>query len=216
MAALNMGSMNYAIYSEKKKTFYHDHVFANPFKDIQFFLETMKSAQVRPEMESFDTGHIGNTRPLIDMGVLAAPYQFSLIMGVLGGIPGTTRHLVDQVDSLPPGSYWQVIGIGLNQWPLVAAAIAMGGNVRVGLEDNFYVEKKTMANSNGDLVEKACRLARDLGREVATPAEARAQLGLDLTPRPAPSPSPHRGEGEGQHFPSPHRGEGQGEGLKPA
>src|ERR1700693_1025414 len=174
MAALNMGSMNYAIYSEKRKAFYHDHVFANPFHDIQFFLENMKSAQVRPEMECFDTGHIGNTRPLIDMGVLTPPYQFSLIMGVLGGIPGTTRHLVDQVDSLPPGSHWQVIGIGLNQWPMVAAALAMGRNVRGGLEDNFYVEVRTMAKSNGDLVAKACRLAPDPGREGANPAEARA------------------------------------------
>src|SRR5450759_969691 len=190
MAALNMGSMNYAIYSEKKKAFYHDHVFANPFSDIQMFLETMKSAGVRPEMECFDAGHIGNTRPLIDMGVLDAPYQFSLIMGVLGGIPGTTRHLVDQVDSLPQGSHWQVIGIGLNQWPLVAAAIAMGGNVRVGLEDNFYLEQGKMAKSNGDLVEKACRMAHDLGREVASATEARAQLGI--------SPSPRRGEGRGE------------------
>jgi uncharacterized protein (DUF849 family) len=189
MAALNMGSMNYAIYSEKKKTFYHDHVFANSFKDIRFFLETMKNAGVRPEMECFDTGHIGNTRPLIDMGVLEPPFQFSLIMGVLGGIPGTTRHLVDQVDSLPQGSHWQVIGIGLNQWPLVAAAITTGGNVRVGLEDNFYVEDGKMAKSNGDLVDKASRLVRDLGREVATTAEARVQLGLDATPRPAPSRS---------------------------
>src|SRR6266852_3543192 len=129
MAALNMGSMNYAIYSEKRKVFYHDHVFANPFHDIQFFLEAMNGAGVRPEMECFDAGHIGNTRPLIDMGVLSPPFQFSLIMGVLGGIPGTTRHLVDQVDSLPAGSHWQVIGIGLNQWPLVAAAITIGGNV---------------------------------------------------------------------------------------
>ena len=193
MAALNMGSMNYAIYSEKKKVFYHDHVFANPFSDIQLFLETMKKAQVRPEMECFDAGHIGNTRPLIDMGVLDAPYQFSLIMGVLGGIPGTTRHLVDQVDSLPQGSHWQVIGIGLNQWPLVAAAIAMGGNVRVGLEDNFYLEQGKMAKSNGDLVEKATRLTHDLGREVATASEARAQLGL--------SPSPRRGEGRGEGRP---------------
>jgi 3-keto-5-aminohexanoate cleavage enzyme len=191
MAALNMGSMNYAIYSEKKKAFYHDHVFANPFKDIQLFLETMKDAEVRPEMECFDAGHIGNSRPLIDMGVLGAPYQFSLIMGVLGGIPGTTRHLVDQVDSLPEGSHWQVIGIGLNQWPLVAAALAMGGNVRVGLEDNFYVEQGKMAKSNGDLVEKASRLAHDLGREVASITEARAQLGLE---RIALSPS---GRGQG-------------------
>src|SRR5258707_13389148 len=178
LAALNMGSMNYAIYSEKRKAFYHDHVFANPFSDIQFFLENMKRAGVRPEMEGFDAGHIGNTRPLIDMGVLDAPYQFSLIMGVLGGIPGTTRHLVDQVDSLPQGSHWQVIGIGLNQWPLVASAIAMGGNVRVGLEDNFYVEEGKKARSNSELVGKAARLCRDLGHGVASIVEARSQLGL--------------------------------------
>jgi len=187
MAALNMGSMNYAIYSEKKKTFYHDHVFANPFSDIRFFLEAMNQAGVRPEMECFDTGHIGNTRPLIDLGVLGPPFQFSLIMGVLGGIPGTTRHLVDQVDSLPPGSHWQVIGIGLNQWPLVAAAITMGGNVRVGLEDNFYVEEGKMAKSNGDLVAKAARLCRELGTEVASPADARRALNLEPEPRPAPT-----------------------------
>jgi 3-keto-5-aminohexanoate cleavage enzyme len=186
MAALNMGSMNYAIYSAKRKTFLHDHVFANPFKDIQLFLEAMTKAGVRPEMECFDAGHIGNTRPFIDMGVLTPPYQFSLIMGVLGGIPGTTRHLVNQVDSLPAGSHWQVIGIGLDQWALAAAAIAMGGNVRVGLEDNFYLEEGRMAKSNGDLVEKAARLCRDLGREVATAAQARKQLGLEGAPRPAP------------------------------
>ena len=178
IGALNMGSMNYAIYSEKKKTFYHDHVFANPFKDIQFFLEAMNGAGVRPELECFDTGHIANTAPLIDMGVLKPPYQFSLIMGVLGGIPGTTRHLTNQVDTLPAGSHWQVIGIGLNQWALVAAAVAMGGNVRVGLEDNFYVEEGKMARGNGELVEKAARLVHDLGRDVATVDEARKILCL--------------------------------------
>ena len=178
IGALNMGSMNYAIYSEKKKVFYHDHVFANPFKDIQFFLETMNDAGVRPELECFDAGHIGNTAPLIDMGVLRAPHQFSLIMGVLGGTPGTTRHLSNQVESLPEGSHWQVIGIGLNQWALAAAAITMGGNVRVGLEDNFYVEEGRMAKSNGELVEKAARLARDLGRHAATIDEARTILCL--------------------------------------
>ena len=179
IGALNMGSMNYAIYSERKKAFYHDHVFANPFKDIQFFLEAMNGAGVRPELECFDTGHIANTAPLIDMGVLRPPYEFSLIMGVLGGIPGTTRHLTNQVDTLPAESHWQVIGIGLNQWALVAAAVSMGGNVRVGLEDNFYVEEGTMAQSNGDLVQKAARLVHDLGRGVATVDEARKILCLN-------------------------------------
>jgi uncharacterized protein (DUF849 family) len=145
-------------------------------------------------MECFDAGHIGNTRPLIDMGALEPPFQFSLVMGVLGGIPGTTRHLVDQVDGLPAGSHWQVIGISLNQWPLVAAAITMGGNIRVGLEDNFYVEEGKMATSNGDLVEKAVRVCHDLGREVASIADAREQLGLDVEPRTARVPSSRRGE----------------------
>ncbi len=178
MGALNMGSMNYAIYSAKKKVFYQDHVFANPFQDILFFLEAMNSAGVRPELECFDTGHIANTGPLIDMGALKPPYQFSLIMGVLGGIPGTTRHLTNQVETLPEGAHWQVIGVGLKQWALVAAAITMGGNVRVGLEDNFYLEEGLMAKSNGELVEKAARLARDLGRAVASIEEARRILGL--------------------------------------
>jgi len=178
MAALNMGSMNYAIYSEKKKAFYHDHVFANPFRDIRYFLETMNAAGVRPELECFDAGHIANTRPLIDMGVLEPPLQFSLIMGVLGGIPATTRHLVDQVDSLPAGARWQVVGIGASQWPMVAAAITMGGNARVGLEDNFYIEEGRMAKSNGELVEKAARLIHDLGQHVAGIDETRASLSL--------------------------------------
>ncbi len=183
MAALNMGSMNYAIYSRSRRDFVVDHVFANPFTDIRFFLERMNEAGVRPEMECFDSGHIGNTAPLIEMGTLKPPYQFSLIMGVLGGIPGTTRNLVHQVGSLPAGSNWQVIGISLNQWPLLAAAATMGGNVRVGLEDNFYLQEGRMARSNGELVEKAVSICRELGREVAGVEEARAQLGLPSEPR---------------------------------
>jgi len=180
MAALNMGSMNYAIYSAKNKAFYHDHVFANPFSDIIYFLEAMTGAGTRPEMECFDTGHIHNATPLIDMGLLRPPYQFSLIMGVLGGIPGTTRHLVQQVDNLPAGAHWQVIGIGARQWPLVAAAITLGGNVRVGLEDNLYVAPGQLARSNGELVARAAELVRLVGGEVASVGEARKLLALPL------------------------------------
>ena len=187
MAALNMGSMNYAIYSARSKRFHHDHVFANPFADIRFFLEAMNEAGVRPEMECFDCGHVGNTAPLIDLGVLRPPYRFSLIMGVLGGIPGTVRNLVHQAGSLPDSSRWQVIGIGLNQWTLAAAAIGLGGNVRVGLEDNLYVEEGRMATSNGELVEKAARMCMDQGREVAGPAETRRLLALpDYSPQHPP------------------------------
>jgi len=178
MAALNMGSMNYAIYSRKAKTFYHDHIFANPFKDIQFFLEAMNEAGTRPEMECFDTGHINNSQPLIDLGILQPPYQFSLILGVLGGIPASTKNLVHQVDQLPDHSFWQVIGIGAKQWKWVAAALSMGGNVRVGLEDNLYLPDGSVAKSNGESVAKAVGLAQLVGVEPASVAEAREILQL--------------------------------------
>lgn len=178
MAALNMGSMNYALYSSKAKQFYHDHVFLNPFKDITYYLETMKAAGTRPEMEVFDTGHINNARPLIEMGLLPRPYTFSFVMGVLGGIPATTENLLHQTRQVPPDSHWQVIGIGRKQWALAAVAITLDGHIRVGLEDNFYLPEGEMARSNGELVAAAARLVRMLGHEVATIAETRQMLDL--------------------------------------
>lgn len=178
MAALNMGSMNYAIYSRRAKTFYHDHVFANPFQDIQYFLQAMNEAGTRPEMECFDTGHIHNATPLMDMGILQPPYQFSLIMGVLGGIPASSKNLLHQVEQLPAEAHWQVVGISRHQWPLVAAAITMGGNVRVGLEDNLYLPNGELAPSNATAVAKAVDLVHLVGGQVASPAEARAILQL--------------------------------------
>lgn len=178
MAALNMGSMNYAIYSPKAKQFYHDFVFQNPFKDIIFYLERMNAVGTHPEMEVFDTGHINNAMPLIDMGLLKRPFTFSFVMGVLGGIPATTDNLIHQSRQVPDGSVWQVIGIGRKQWAMVAAAITLGGNIRVGLEDNFYLPEGEMASSNGALVAAAAQMVRMLGREPATIAEAREMLGM--------------------------------------
>jgi 3-keto-5-aminohexanoate cleavage enzyme len=178
IGALNMGSMNYAKYHPGKRTFVFDFVFANPFSEIIPLVSAMKEAQVKPEMECFDSGHIGNCFPLIHMGLLEPPFQFSLIMGVLGGMPPTADNLAHQVRLLPPGSDWEVIGISQDQWRMVATAIALGGNVRVGLEDNFYVSDGVMAASNGELVEKAARMIRDQGREVATMEECRERLGL--------------------------------------
>ena len=179
MAALNMGSMNYAKYSDRREEFVFDMVFQNPFRDIRKFLETMQSAGVTPELECFDTGHIGNIRPLQQSGVLDEDPHFSLIMGVLGGIPASVENLAHQVRQLPDAATWQVIGISRDQWPLVSAALSMGGNVRVGLEDNFYVSEGEMADSNADLVEKAVRMVESVGREPATPDEARAILGIE-------------------------------------
>ena len=178
IAALNMGSMNYSKYHTEKKQFVFDFVFQNPFSEIVYLLNVMKENQVRPELECFDTGHIGNCYPLIHMGLLEPPFQFSLIMGVLGGIPPTVSNLTSQVKMLPPKSEWQVIGISHDQWRMVGAAIAIGGNVRVGLEDNFYVSPGKMAKSNGELVEKAVKMVRDQGREVADIEETRKRLQL--------------------------------------
>ena len=187
IGALNMGSMNYAIYSEKKKEFYFDFVFSNPFKDISYLLERMNEGGVKPELECFDNGHIGNTRPLLDQGILKTPLDFSLVMGVLGGIPSTTRALQFQAESLPPGSTWKLVGISRDQWPLVAATLTLGGNVRVGLEDNFYFPDGEMAHGSSYLVERAARMGADVGREIASVPEAREQLGLSATPRHVPS-----------------------------
>lgn len=178
MAALNMGSMNYAIYSSPKKRFHHDHIFENRFEDIRFYLEAMNEAGTIPEMECFDLGQINNVEPLRDLGLVPENACYSLVMGVLGGIPASTRNLVHMAGCLPAGALWQVIGIGRTQWPLVAAAVTLGGNIRVGLEDNFYLTPAEMARSNGELVEKAARMVRDIGGELASPAEVRERLGL--------------------------------------
>lgn len=178
MAALNMGSMNYAIYSPKTKEFYHDFVFQNPFSEIKYYLEKMKEAGTVPEMEVFDNGHINNAMPLIDMGLLQKPYVFSFVMGVLGGIPISTQNLLHQAASVPAGTHWQVIGIGRKQWQAIAAAITIDGNIRVGLEDNFYLPTGEMAKSNGELVAAAANLVKMLGREVATIDETRAMLNI--------------------------------------
>jgi uncharacterized protein (DUF849 family) len=178
IGALNMGSMNYAKYNPQKRNFVFEFVFPNPFSEIVQIVTAMNEVKTKPELECFDLGHVGNSYPLIDMGLLKPPYQYSLIVGVLGGIPPTVPNLIKMVDMLPPQSDWEVIGISLDQWRLVAAAIGLGGNIRVGLEDNFYLSPGVMAKSNGDLVEKAARMVRDQGREVATVEECRKRLGL--------------------------------------
>jgi 3-keto-5-aminohexanoate cleavage enzyme len=180
MAALNMGSMNYAKYSEKRKGFVFDFVFMNPFSDILMVCEAMNEGGVRPELECFDVGHIHNAEPLLQMGAVKGPLQYSFILGVLGGVAPTAENLAHMARQLRSDDTWEVIGISRVQWRLLGAALALGGNVRVGLEDNFYLDPAgtQMAQGNGPLVEKAARMARDIGREPASPAEARVAFGL--------------------------------------
>jgi uncharacterized protein (DUF849 family) len=176
IAALNMGSMNYAKWKGEKKEFAFQFVFQNSFDDIIAFARAIRESGAKPEMECFDTGHTYSHTVLEDLGVLDPPYHFSFIMGVLGGIPATARHLAFQASCVPPGSRWKVIGISRDQWPLAMAALSLGGDVRVGLEDNFYLPDGAMARSNGDLCKAAVDMVRLAGREVATVDETRALL----------------------------------------
>jgi uncharacterized protein (DUF849 family) len=127
-------------------------------------------------MECFDTGHTNSHRVLAELGLIEAPFHFSFIMGVLGGIPASARHLAFQAEQVPVGSRWKVIGISREQWPLAMAALSLGGDVRVGLEDNFYLPNGEMARSNGELVAAAAELVKLSGRSVATVDEAKQLL----------------------------------------
>jgi 3-keto-5-aminohexanoate cleavage enzyme len=182
VAALNMSSMNYAKYSKRRKEFVFAAVFENSFDTIIEFLTAMREIGIKPEHECFDAGHIANLDPLLDMGLLVEPLQISLVMGVHGGIRPTARNVAFMSEQIPGGAegqnQWQVIGVSRDQWKLVGAALALGGNVRVGLEDNFYLPNGEMAQSNGELIAKARQMAEDMGRRAATVAEAREMLGV--------------------------------------
>jgi 3-keto-5-aminohexanoate cleavage enzyme len=183
VAALNMSSMNYAKYSRRRKDFVFKTVFENSFDTIVQFITAMKELGIKPEHECFDSGHVANLDPLVDMGLLASPLQISLVMGVTGGIRPTPRNVTLMSDQIPAGpegpNQWQVIGISRDQWKLLAAALVLGGNVRAGVEDNLYLPNGEMARSNGELIAKARQMAEDVGRRPATIAEARELLDDD-------------------------------------
>ena len=184
IAALNMGTMNYSKYSRRQKKFVFDMVFANKYGKIVELLEAMNRAGVKPELECFDSGHTHGSWPLLDMGVLNKPVQYSFIVNVLGGIPPSVESLQLQskiaADVVKDGQFcWEVIGISHCHWKMLASALVLGGNIRTGLEDHLYLPNGDMAQSNGEMVEQAATLARLTGREPATVEEARVMLGLD-------------------------------------
>ena len=184
VAALNMGSMNYAKYSRARKQFVFNMVFANPFDEIIELLEAMNELGIKPEHECFDVGHVGSLAPLLDMGVLHQPLHVDCVMGVVGGIPPSAANLAAMVANIPNGSHWGVIGISRDQWMLVGAALSLGGSIRVGLEDNLYLPDGQMASSNGELIAKARQMTEDVGRRPASVQQAREMLAV--TPRGAP------------------------------
>jgi 3-keto-5-aminohexanoate cleavage enzyme len=168
MATLDAGTCNFG----------GDDVFVNTENTIKEFGTKMIELSVKPEIEVFDKGMIDMAIRLQKKGFIKAPMHFNFVMGVNGGISATPRDLVFMVGSVPEGSTYTVSGIGRFEFQMAAMAIIMGGHVRVGFEDNVFIEKGVPAKSNAELVERVVRLTRELGREIATPQEAREILGL--------------------------------------
>lgn len=167
MATLSAGTCNFG-----------NEVFMNSGEYIEKFAKKMKELGVKPEIEIFERGMIQNAINLVKKGLLAEPIHFDFVLGVPGACPGTPEDLMFMLTQMPSGSTWTVAGIGRSETPLATMAIILGGNVRVGFEDNVYYSKGVLAKSNAELVERVVRISKELGREVATPDEARKILKL--------------------------------------
>ncbi|MDY0078272.1 MAG: 3-keto-5-aminohexanoate cleavage protein [Bacteroidales bacterium] len=168
MATLDCGTLNFG----------GDEVFTNTENTIKYFGKRMIELGIKPELEVFDKSMIDMALRLHKKGFIQDPMHFDLVMGVNGGITGELRDFLFLRHSLPAGSTYTVAGIGRFEFPLAMAAIIDGGHVRVGFEDNVYLSKGVLAKSNGELVEKVVRMAKEMGREIANPTEARQILGL--------------------------------------
>ena len=168
MATLDCGTCNFG----------GDDIFVNTENMIKDFGEKMIARGIKPEVEVFDKGMIDMANRLCKKGYIKAPMHFDFVMGVNSGISGEPRDLIFMKESIPQGSTWTVAGVGRYEFPMAVMGILMGGHVRVGFEDNVYLSKGVLAKSNAELVEKVVRLAKEFGREIATPDEAREILGL--------------------------------------
>lgn len=166
MASLSTGTVNFG----------GEEVFLNTDTSIQNFARMMIERGVKPEVEIFDKGMVDAAIGYINQGLLKEPVHFDFVLGV--SMAPEARDLAFLVDSIPAGSTWTVAGMGRHELNLAAIAIAMGGHVRVGFEDNIYMERGVLAENNGQLVERIAKLAEIMGREVASPDEAREILGL--------------------------------------
>lgn len=168
MATLDCGTCNFG-----------DDIFVNDMPTMRAFGQRMIDNHIKPEYECFEIGHLDTVLAMAGKGqVPGHPMQFNFVLGVPGCAPATVGNLDYLVRQIPAGSTWTATGIGRHAFTLAAAAIAMGGNVRVGFEDNLNIARGVPAKSNGELVEKIVRIARELGRDIANPDEAREILSL--------------------------------------
>jgi uncharacterized protein (DUF849 family) len=195
VASLNMGSFNFGLFPmlQRFKEFKHpwerdalegsrDLIFRNTFKDIEYALNALSEAETRFEFECYDTGHLYNLHHFLERGLVKPPLFVQTVFGILGGIgphPDDVLHMKRTADRLFGNQYrWSVLGAGKNQLPIAAMAAAMGGNVRVGLEDSLWIGPGRFAESNAQQVQRARQIIEGLGLEIATPDEARDILSL--------------------------------------
>ncbi len=180
LASFNAGSPVIDIYSKKEDEFLLKFVMVHSFDDMRYGARILKEWGVKAEIECYDVGMVNNGAMLREIGDIGGPLYFDFVMGVLGQIPATVENVIAMRRTMPEGSIWSACGIGLGEWPMITTAMLLGGHVRVGFEDNIYLSRGVAAKSNAELVEKAVRLAGDLGRDVATVNDARRLLGLDM------------------------------------
>ena len=167
VCSLDVGSLNFG-----------PHVFVNTLSHVEWMAEQVGTTGIKPELEVFELGHIEIAEHLLKTGKVKRPPLFQLCMGIRWGIPATSANMLAMVERLPADSIWTGFGIGASAFPMVAQSILLGGNVRIGLEDTWYLEKGKRASSNKELIQKALQIIKSLDKEPATPDEARALLHL--------------------------------------
>ena len=175
-ASLNTGTMNFALFDYKSKDVMIEFIFENTFAIIKQFAKAMREAGTKPELEVYDLGHVYNVKLLQMKGILDEPLHFNFVFGVAGGIHFKIDHLTSFINTIPEGCTWHTCGVGPNQFPLAMMAAALGGHIRVGLEDNIYIRGKELAKGSWEQVKKAVVIAEQADREPATPDEARVIL----------------------------------------
>ncbi|GAB4526609.1 MAG: 3-keto-5-aminohexanoate cleavage protein [Anaerolineae bacterium] len=173
LASLNPGSVNYDA-----------DVYINSPQDIDYWVKTMHARGIKPDIAIFETGMIANAMRYAAEGLIEEPYLFSFVLGQAGAMPATAKNLLHLAESIPPGSIWGVLGHGGYDLWASSMAILMGGQARAGFEDNLYYRPGELAKSNAQLVERLVRIAQEVGRDIASPGEARQVLGLAGTHDP--------------------------------
>jgi 3-keto-5-aminohexanoate cleavage enzyme len=168
ICSLDIGSMNF-----------FDQAFINPPQFGETAAKRMLAARVKPEIEVFELGHVEQAKHMIEQNLIASPPYFQLCMGVRWGIPAHPENLLAMKKALPGGAVWSVLGVGRHQLPMIKLAMQLGGHIRVGFEDNLFIKKGLLANSNAQFVEQAVEIGASLARDIASPTEARQILHLD-------------------------------------